>query len=63
MSRKDVFVGSSSWIGIQERPIRRISPLKFPSGNSSDLYVFRVFPLTKTCQEKIFRWIILVDPS
>jgi hypothetical protein len=28
--------------------------LKFPSRNSFDLYVFRVFPLAKTCQEKMF---------
>jgi hypothetical protein len=44
MSRKDVFVGSSLWIPIQERLIGRVSPLKFPSRNSFDLYVFRVFP-------------------
>jgi hypothetical protein len=40
--------------GIQERLIRRVSPLKSPNGNSFDLHVFRVFPLAKTCQEKMF---------
>jgi hypothetical protein len=60
--RKDVFVGSSLWIGIQERLIRRVSPLKILSSKSPDLYVLRVFPPRQTCQENIFSWIMLVDP-
>jgi len=30
MSRKDVFVGSPSWMSIQERVIRRVFPAKIP---------------------------------
>jgi hypothetical protein len=54
----DVFVGSCLWIPIQKRLIRRVSPLKSPSGNSSDLHVFRVFSLAKTSFLKMFHWII-----
>jgi len=41
-------------MSIQERLIGRVFPLKFPSGESCDLHIFRVFPLAKTCQEKMF---------
>jgi len=61
MSRKDFSMDHPRGSVFKNDLSDKFLLLKSPSRNSSDLQVFRVFPLAKNIFSDVLFWIILVD--